>query len=300
MRAPRAKQSDGFVLIVVLWSLIAIAVLALLAAQATRLRTRDSRLAIDQVIAGGHAQTGVNVAILDLIAAQDDQQRPRRFPVDGQISSCRLTDGAILTVSVRDEAGKIDLNVAGERLLRAFFTGMNTGDYPMSIGAMVDRIIDFRDSDDLRKPEGAESADYRAAGRPGLPRNGPFETVEELVQVLGFTPDLVARLRPFLTVHSGQAAVDVTSAPAELLDALAAGGEDVRLTSAFGGTGSGGTAQRAYTIRVGVALPTGTLLGAEALVVLRPPLRPEPFQILRWRQPISALPTGTATPADCW
>ena len=55
------------------------------------------------------------------------------------------------------------------------------------------------------RPNGAEEAAYRAAGLPWGPKNAPFETVEELQQVLGMTADIYKRVAPSLTTYSGEA-----------------------------------------------------------------------------------------------
>ena len=59
-----------------------------------------------------------------------------------------------------------------------------------SAARLVDAIGDWKDADDLRRPNGAEAADYQAAGSPYLPANALFETVPELQRVLGMTPAL--------------------------------------------------------------------------------------------------------------
>ncbi len=85
---------------------------------------------------------------------------------------------------------------------------------------IVDAILDWRDPDDLRRPNGAESADYRAAGRKYGPSNAPFESVGEFGRVLGVTPELYRRVAGSLTVYSRQAGINPNTAPREVLLAL--------------------------------------------------------------------------------
>src|SRR6267154_1219066 len=66
----------------------------------------------------------------------------------------------------------------------------------------------WKDADDLRRPNGAEAADYKAAGLPYLPANSPFETVAELQRVLGMTPALYARLADNLTIHTRMSGIN--------------------------------------------------------------------------------------------
>ena len=56
---------------------------------------------------------------------------------------------------------------------------------------IVDAIQDWRDPDEMQRPNGAEEADYRMAGLKQKPANAPFETVSEVSRVLGVTPAIL-------------------------------------------------------------------------------------------------------------
>jgi general secretion pathway protein K len=88
---------------------------------------------------------------------------------------------------------------------------------------LAEAIFDFRDADDDRKPNGAESAEYRAAGLGWLPKNGPLQSLDELGQVYGLTPELLARMKPNLSVHSGLEGVDASIAAPALIALLRSG-----------------------------------------------------------------------------
>ncbi len=85
---------------------------------------------------------------------------------------------------------------------------------------VLEAILDWRDADDLRRPNGAEAADYRAAGLKYAPTNGRFESTGELSRVLGVTPALMARLADSLTVHSLQRGINPATASRDVLLAL--------------------------------------------------------------------------------
>jgi len=87
-------------------------------------------------------------------------------------------------VSVQREAGRIDLNTAREELLVAWLAVRGMPEPEARAG--VARLRDWTDSDDDRRPDGAERGEYRAAALGYAPRNGPLETVEELRQIIGF------------------------------------------------------------------------------------------------------------------
>ena len=129
-------------------------------------------------------------------------------------------DGEIdLSVRATDETAKIDLNSANEVLLRGLFTQIGGVDAETA-GRLVDAVIDWRDPDDFRRPNGAESADYQGAGAKVVPANAPFETVGEVSRVLGMTPAVYARIAPSVTVYSRTAGINPLTASRDVLLAL--------------------------------------------------------------------------------
>lgn len=125
--------------------------------------------------------------------------------------------GQSVQVTVEFEAGRIDLNTADDLLLIAGFAG--NGYSESEARRMAARIVDWRDSDDLTSEQGAERNEYRLAGRTQAPRNGPFETVSEVQQVLeGERID--AGLLEAFTVYSHSPQVNPELAPARVAAAL--------------------------------------------------------------------------------
>lgn len=55
---------------------------------------------------------------------------------------------------------------------------------------IANAILDWIDSDEERRVGGAESADYQGLAIPYSARNAPLESVEELLQIQGITPEL--------------------------------------------------------------------------------------------------------------
>jgi general secretion pathway protein K len=94
------------------------------------------------------------------------------------------------------------------------------GTDPQATASITDAILDWRDADDLKRPNGAEEADYRAAGLKQKPANAPFETVSELARVMGVTPAVYARIADSLTVHSRQPGINAFTASRDVLLAL--------------------------------------------------------------------------------
>ena len=126
--------------------------------------------------------------------------------------------GARLKVVIQDVSGKIDLNFASDALLKGLLKNAGLDDEHSN--AMLDAILDWRDADDLRRANGAEAAEYQAAGLKYKPANATFETVDELQRVLGMTPELYVKLADALTVDSKQPGINSAVASKKVLMAL--------------------------------------------------------------------------------
>src|SRR3989442_1472879 len=118
-------------------------------------------------------------------------------------------------VTAEDEARRLPLGVpeladAVPRLFRLL--GL---DDP----ALTDALLDWTDADDTPRPLGAERAYYLSLAPPYAPRDAPLASVGELALVRGFTPLVVARLRPHVTV-APEARVNPNTASREVLLAV--------------------------------------------------------------------------------
>lgn len=92
-------------------------------------------------------------------------------------------------------------------------------------------LADWQDGDAQTRSNGAEAIYYQTQKVPYAPRNGKLATIAELSLVKGFTPDGIARLMPFVTIHSDQpgaplSQVNINTAPKEVLSALDEGIDD--------------------------------------------------------------------------
>jgi general secretion pathway protein K len=129
--------------------------------------------------------------------------------------------------------------------------------------------LDWRDGSPLKRADGAKADEYRAAGYDYLPRNGPFQSVDELTLVMGMTRDLYKRVEPALTVYSGRQFVDPQFATPEVLSALpsladahaAAAGQSMGSTTAAPMSGVAGNPigvfrGRAFTIDTEISRST--------------------------------------------
>jgi general secretion pathway protein K len=218
------SKEQGFILIIVIWLMAFFALAAIAVTRAVQAHIRQTANHVQSRNVELLADAGVTLATLDLAKppGRNDARgsRPRRFPIDGSAVRCTLDD-AVLTISVQDAGGRISLNSASERLLQALFLGL--GNPLETARRATDVIIDFRDSDDLRRVNGAEKPEYLAAGRKLGPKNEPFDAVEELHQVLGLDAPMISAIKPHVTVHSATAGLDPRVTTATLAALLSRG-----------------------------------------------------------------------------
>ncbi len=117
-------------------------------------------------------------------------------------------------VRVSFESGKININRANASLLSALM--VVAGKPEPEARDLAAAIIDWRDKDSEAEAGGAELEEYIQAGKGGGPRNGPFESVGELVHVLGMDETFYFCIRPTLTVASLSGEVDLSYANEEV------------------------------------------------------------------------------------
>ena len=203
----------GVALILVLWLLALLAVLAMGFASNARTELSIARNQLENARARAVADAGVSLAIVQMTQVAP----PLRWVADGR-EHIFVYGPDQIRVSVQDEGGKIDINTAPDDLLYGLFRAIGLDSSHAT--RLVDVIGDWKDPDELRRPSGAEAADYRAAGLSFAPRNGPFLAIDELRLVLGMTPEIFGRIRPFVTVYSRSGRINPLTAPAEVIRSL--------------------------------------------------------------------------------
>lgn len=211
---PHARRQRGVALIMVLWITVMLTVIGGTLAFAMRSEVAAARNAVSFAQVRAAADGAVDRMAFELLRPRT----PEAWKPDGTQRTWQDGEVAVAAVAV-DESAKIDLNAAPDALLKSLLVARGGLD-DAAAAAMVDVIADWRDDDELRRPNGAEAGDYRAANSRYVPSNRRFESVPELSRVLGMTPVLYARLAPAITVHSGQAGINPLTASREVLLAL--------------------------------------------------------------------------------
>lgn len=221
MHAAGMSTSRGAALLLVMWLIALLAALVGAFALIARTEYMQGRVLVRGLVAENAARAGVEYALTRVMTGD-----PRRqWLPDGRAHAWRYA-GAMVEVKIVDENGKIDLNQADMALLTAFVQRFEPDQQQAARRAAA--ILDWRDPDSLTQPAGgAEDGDYDSAGLPYGAKDSEFESVAELEQVMGFTPELYARLEPHLTVYSGRARPDPAFASAQVLDAMGMNGAEV-------------------------------------------------------------------------
>ncbi|HOK08419.1 MAG TPA: type II secretion system protein GspK [Candidatus Hydrogenedens sp.] len=162
-------------------------------------------------------------------------------------ASMEPLNNALMHAYISDEYGKINLNAllmpqsGGEpqertplvNALREFFMLRDTGE-GAAPDIIVDSILDWLDYNDgdSERPQGAENDYYMGLENPYPCKNGPMDSIEELLLIKGITPKIYfgdpekeqLPLSEYLTVHGDWLGrVNINSARPEVISAIVAG-----------------------------------------------------------------------------
>jgi general secretion pathway protein K len=212
-RRARPAHARGVAFVLVLWVIAMLSILLGSFSLIARTENLQARHLFDTTQARYAAEAGLNLAVYELRKSDP----AARWVGDGRPYTFGYGDAEI-EVRITDDSGKIDINAADETMLANLFTARGV---PLDKAqALADAVLDWRDPDDLARPNGAEIAEYKAAGLPYGPKNAPFDTVSELQQVFGMDYALYEQLEPSLTIYSGRAAPNAAFASAETLAAM--------------------------------------------------------------------------------
>ena len=300
------RRQSGVALVLVMWAAILLAVIAGAFIEERRSESLIVANSISMARAAAAADAGVQRALMDAFRGDT---APDAWKRDGQ-SHDWVFDGIPVRVEMRDESAKIDINTASDPLLRGMLLSVGVPDDEAL--RLVDAILDWRDPDSLKRPNGAEEPDYRAAGLDYRPTNAPFEAIEELQLVLGMTPETYRRIAPMITVYSRQTGVNPTVATRDVLMAIPGITPELvddylrRRADAFAqgvaapafpqaGPYSSG-ASMVTEVRAEARLDDGTYFAREAVALLRSmPRRPVSFMV--WRESTAPVPRDDAANA---
>ena len=206
-------------------ALAAIATAAMLASQSTW--SRHVELTAEHVQAQSLVQAGVDWT-RTLLA---DDRRMSNVDHLGEPWAMRLppvpVDNGEFTGQIDDQQGAFNLNnlvkdgVVNPPQLAQFRRLLKLLELP---DGLAGSLVDWLDADGEPQPQGgAEDAYYQALPSPYLAANRLLADVAELALVRGFDESVRARLRPFVTALPRFTALNVNTAPPEVLAAVVDG-----------------------------------------------------------------------------
>jgi general secretion pathway protein K len=219
------RRRNGVALLAALWLIVAIAIVVLQFSLVANERRQLGLQALDRgryrAIAAGALSTMQARLEYDLRQAQLGGRQPGNLRssdpllgIDSLYSGPMLVDSMLVDVVAADLGMTVNVNSANEQQLTLLF-GFILSDG--MTGARIARaIMDWRDTDDNPRPDGAERTQYIDNDMLVLPTNSQFRDVDDLVHVYGMTPEILEAVRPYLTVVGNQTP-NVNTAPEAVL-----------------------------------------------------------------------------------
>ena len=188
-RPKRGARERGFALLIVMWGLVLPALVCARVLSTGRMEAQLASNLRDAAVAEAAADGAIYRAIYNMMGTGE-----ARWPPQGSFRA--TVAGAPVEITIRNLTGRINPNVAGPELLQALFVRFDLS--KARAEALAAAILEWR----APGPRlfSAKAADYARAGRIDAPAEKPFRSLDDLGAVLGMTPDLLARLRPHLTL----------------------------------------------------------------------------------------------------
>lgn len=256
-----ATRERGFALLIVLWTLVLI---AFVVGRLTGAGTTEIRIA-GNLAANAAARAAADGAIYQAIFELSGPEPQSRWALDGTPHEMTIGPSRII-VRVENEAMRVNPNLASPSLVAALLQVL--GDDPQQAANLAAAIAEW-----VGKPvePGALPRAEPAAGPAGgyRPPRAPAESVDELAEIRGMTPQILAVLRPHLTLlgpanpdptttDQAVAAALALAAPPTGVPAAAAAGNafTARIEALAQGPGNALVARRAI-VRINAALPAG-------------------------------------------
>jgi general secretion pathway protein K len=124
------------------------------------------------------------------------------WEADGAVHRLSFKD-AVVTARIMPLEGKVNPNIASVQLLTALLevTGTAAGNADILARA----IADWRGRDHRESPLAQRLVPYRMAGLDYGPPGAPFESLDEIAQVLGMSPAVLSAMKPHLSLYQSGA-----------------------------------------------------------------------------------------------
>lgn len=190
----QSNKQQGSVLILVLWVLMLLSLIAGFYAVDARINRNLSQfeaenLQAKEVVKSLLTVFSLRLASAESIALQDAAWNDGQFFADGVPHKIKIGPHEIFFI-LEDEQGKIDLNTTQESDIKLGVELILGDKNKKSIDQITDAILDWRDPDNIPRPNGAEDEIYEKKTPPYKAANRPFYMLEELLAVDGITYEM--------------------------------------------------------------------------------------------------------------
>lgn len=194
-RGGRAESRQGFVLLTVL---IVIAFLALAAYRYTDLMNSEymaSHGAQRSAETRALAESGLHYAMAVLSTGEGTLEQNSTQSVEVDPAQKSPLKGSFQILEIEEESAKLNLNALSDMdssgaILRQVLQKAQ-GLVPELNDSVISSIIDWMDEDDDLEDQGAENEYYLSLEQPYRCKNGPIDSMNELLLVKGVTPSLL-------------------------------------------------------------------------------------------------------------
>lgn len=226
------RSEKGIAIIMVLWIVTILVALVISFSFLIRTEARSTIFFKEGVQKRFIAEAGMERAILEIFHRQTYREQAvvvegnEVVRIDGRPYTGRMETGSY-KFRLLSESGKIDINKMSDLtgiVLKNLLLSLDVPQEKADI--IVDSILDWTDSDNLRRLNGAEDEYYLSLQVPYRAKNAPLDTLEELLLVKGITPDILfgnkehRGIVQYLTIYGTSSKININAAPKELLMAL--------------------------------------------------------------------------------
>lgn len=294
MTEGRADRPDaGFALVLALWGVALVGLVGMGYVAAARSRVAVAGATTEQarltLLAEGAAMSAAAGLLADLGAGRFGAAGR---PLDGTGSACSPATGVTAFVSVEDEAGKVNLNLAPPEMVSAAL--VVAGATEERAATLLAGLLAARDRAAAAPP--AEPPPGTGGRRREERRTAAtlraFGSVHEVGALAGGDERLARALVPIVTAHSNRPGLDPAVAPAALVAGL--GGID-GMPAAW----LSPSERQSFTIRAAAA-SARAVARVDLVAILSPPPAPG-LRVVEWRRdplppPLSGWPAPEALP----
>lgn len=233
------NTKSGIALLIVLWVITILVVLVMSFTLLTKTEANSIVFFRDSVQKKLFAEASLERAIVEIHYRQIFKNQSIVLEggevarIDGKNYDVNIGTGRY-TYRLFNESGKINLNRMGTRsgvILNNLLVNLGVAKEKADI--IVDSILDWIDTDDLKRINGAENEYYQSLPNPYKAKNGRLDTLEELLLIKEMSPDILfgtkdrKGLDNFVTIYSTTVRVNINAAPKEVLMAMPGITEDI-------------------------------------------------------------------------